>query len=46
MFKLPENQALRAGLYMVLAMGSFVTNDTLIKVVGLLALSLWMWWPL
>lgn len=34
MFKLPENQALRAGLYMVLAMGSFVTNDTLIKVVG------------
>lgn len=31
---LPENTALRAGLFMVLAMGSFVTNDTLIKLIG------------
>ena len=31
---LPENKALRAGLFMVLAMGSFVINDTIIKVVG------------
>ena len=34
MLRLPQNTALRAGLFMVLAMGSFVTNDTLIKVVG------------
>ena len=34
MIRLPENQALRAGLFMVLAMGSFVLNDTLIKLVG------------
>lgn len=34
MIRLPENQALRAGLFMVLAMGSFVTNDSLIKLVG------------
>jgi drug/metabolite transporter (DMT)-like permease len=34
MFSLPKNVALRAGLFMVLAMGSFVTNDTLIKLVG------------
>ena len=34
MIRLPENQALRAGLFMVLAMGSFVSNDTLIKLVG------------
>lgn len=34
MLRLPENTALRAGLFMVLAMGSFVTNDTLIKVIG------------
>lgn len=34
MVKLPENKALRAGLFMVLAMGSFVFNDTIIKVVG------------
>lgn len=34
MLKLPENKALRAGLFMVLAMGSFVSNDTIIKVVG------------
>jgi drug/metabolite transporter (DMT)-like permease len=31
---LPENQTLRAGLYMVLAMGSFVVNDSCVKVVG------------
>lgn len=30
----PGNQALRAGAYMVLAMASFVTNDSLVKVVG------------
>ena len=34
MIRLPENTALRAGLFMVLAMGSFVLNDTLIKLVG------------
>ncbi len=34
MFSLPKNLALRAGLFMVLAMGSFVVNDTLIKLVG------------
>lgn len=34
MIRLPENKALRAGLFMVLAMASFVANDTLIKVVG------------
>jgi drug/metabolite transporter (DMT)-like permease len=31
---LPQNAALRAGLLMVLAMGSFVCNDTLGKLVG------------
>lgn len=34
MFRLPQNMALRAGLFMVLAMGSFVTNDTIVKLVG------------
>ncbi len=34
MVNLQENTALRAGVYMVLAMGSFVANDTLIKIVG------------
>ena len=34
MIRLPQNQALRAGLFMVLAMGSFVINDTLIKIIG------------
>ena len=34
MVKLPENKALRAGIFMVLAMGSFVFNDTIIKVIG------------
>lgn len=34
MIRLPQNRTLRAGLFMVLAMGSFVTNDTLIKLVG------------
>ena len=34
MLRLPKNTALRAGLFMVLAMGSFVVNDTLIKIVG------------
>ena len=34
MIPLPQNIALRAGLFMVLAMGSFVINDTLIKLVG------------
>ncbi len=34
MVRLPENKAMRAGLFMVLAMGSFVTNDTIIKVLG------------
>lgn len=33
---LPENPTLRAGLYMVLAMGSFVINDTCIKLIGTL----------
>jgi drug/metabolite transporter (DMT)-like permease len=33
-FQLPRNTALRAGLLMVLAMGSFVGNDTIVKVVG------------
>lgn len=31
---LPENPALRAGLYMVLAMASFVVNDSCVKVIG------------
>jgi drug/metabolite transporter (DMT)-like permease len=31
---LPQNTALRAGLLMVLAMGSFVGNDTIVKLVG------------
>jgi drug/metabolite transporter (DMT)-like permease len=31
---LPRNTALRAGLFMVLAMGSFVANDTCVKIVG------------
>ena len=34
MVRLPENTVLRAGVFMVLAMGSFVTNDTLVKLVG------------
>jgi S-adenosylmethionine uptake transporter len=31
---LPGNMVLRAGLFMVLAMASFVTNDTMVKLVG------------
>jgi drug/metabolite transporter (DMT)-like permease len=31
---LPENPTLRAGLFMVLAMGSFVVNDSCVKIVG------------
>lgn len=31
---LPQNTALRAGLLMVYAMGSFVCNDTIVKIVG------------
>ena len=34
MIRLPQNTALRAGLFMVLAMGSFVANDTIVKLVG------------
>lgn len=34
MLRLPQNTALRAGLFMVLAMGSFVANDTIVKLVG------------
>ena len=34
MVNLQENTALRAGVYMVFAMASFVGNDTLIKIVG------------
>lgn len=34
MLRLPQNTALRAGLLMVLAMGSFVANDTIVKLVG------------
>ena len=34
MVRLPQNTALRAGLFMVLAMGSFVANDTIVKLVG------------
>ena len=34
MLRLPQNKALRAGLFMVLAMGSFVCNDTIVKLVG------------
>jgi drug/metabolite transporter (DMT)-like permease len=34
MLRLPQNTAMRAGLFMVLAMGSFVANDTIVKVVG------------
>lgn len=32
--RLPQNTALRAGLFMVCAMGSFVANDTIVKLVG------------
>lgn len=34
MLRLPQNTALRAGLLMVCAMGSFVFNDTIVKIVG------------
>ena len=34
MLRLPQNTALRAGLFMVCAMGSFVCNDTIVKLVG------------
>jgi drug/metabolite transporter (DMT)-like permease len=34
MIPLPRNTALRAGLLMVLAMGAFVGNDTIVKLVG------------
>ena len=34
MFKLPANTVLRAGLFMVLAMASFVINDTCVKIIG------------
>ena len=34
MFTLPENTVLRAGLFMVLAMASFVANDTCVKLIG------------
>ena len=34
MLRLPQNTALRAGLFMVLAMGSFVSNDTIVKILG------------
>jgi len=34
MLRLPQNIALRAGLLMVCAMGSFVANDTIVKLVG------------
>jgi drug/metabolite transporter (DMT)-like permease len=34
MLRLPQNTALRAGLFMVLAMASFVANDTIVKLVG------------
>ena len=34
MFRLPQNTALRAGLFMVLAMASFVANDSIVKLVG------------
>ena len=34
MIRLPENPAARASLFMVIAMASFVTNDTLVKAVG------------
>ena len=34
MLRLPQNTALRAGLLMVCAMGSFVCNDTIVKTVG------------
>ena len=34
MLRLPQNTALRAGLFMVLAMGSFVCNDTMVKILG------------
>ena len=34
MIRLPQNTALRAGLFMVCAMGSFVANDTIVKLVG------------
>lgn len=34
MVNLQENTALKAGVYMVCAMASFVCNDTLIKIVG------------
>lgn len=34
MLRLPQNTALRAGLFMVCAMGSFVCNDTMVKILG------------
>ena len=34
MLRLPQNTAPPAGLLMVLAMGSFVSNDTMVKLVG------------
>ena len=34
MLRLPQNTALRAGLLMVCAMGAFVCNDTIVKIVG------------
>ena len=34
MIRLPENPAVRASLYMVIAMASFVCNDSLVKLVG------------
>jgi len=34
MLRLPQNIALRAGLLMVCAMGAFVCNDTIVKIVG------------
>jgi drug/metabolite transporter (DMT)-like permease len=34
MIRLPENPAVRASLFMVIAMASFVSNDTVVKAVG------------
>ena len=34
MLRLPQNTALRAGVLMICAMGSFVANDTIVKLVG------------
>jgi drug/metabolite transporter (DMT)-like permease len=34
MFAFPANDAIRAGVFMVLAMGSFVINDSFVKLVG------------